>query len=401
MANDDSSELAARCRKVGRGFGWKYPWFLPPLSEAYFRETTTETETMAVSLDGEILVNPEFAAKLSDKHLGGVICHELLHPMLRHHQRSDGFEDLELFGQCADRALNQIAREMGIELPEGALYPDAGQERATTEELYDHYFAKKPKGQPGGGAGGNGPGKKEPRATAGCGVRPGKGEAKGGAAGEAAREEAEKRWREVAVQSASIAAGTAAGEALARALLPPPAKTNWKRLIRSACANAAAAHGRDDQTFARRNRRSPPGIILPGWRGRNARCAVMIDASGSVSDEFLAEMAAETVKVGRDTSVSVYLVVHDAVVQHEGWVDARTPEAILSRVKGRGGTTFAPAYRAVERVQKRFDAAVHLTDGFGEGWPPRPSNSRRLLVGLWGAGPGSKPADGEVVAIEK
>lgn len=144
------------------------------------------------------------------------------------------------------------------------------------------------------------------------------------------------------------------------------------------------AHGRDDQCWMRRNRRSgAEGPQFPGWTAYKAQVAVVIDTSGSMSDEDLAEAVSNTVAIAKSTGVRIFVVVHDYVVHFAGWIQGANAPKVQSKLVGRGGTDFKEAYKRVGDAGK-FDAMVHLTDGECE-WAPRPQTVKRLVVALLGS----------------
>ncbi len=65
--------------------------------------------TMGVFASGRMLVNPEFADRLSDNDLVFVLAHELLHLALRTHERAKGSVPLE-FNYAHDYIINDILR---------------------------------------------------------------------------------------------------------------------------------------------------------------------------------------------------------------------------------------------------------------------------------------------------
>jgi len=131
---------------------------------------------------------------------------------------------------------------------------------------------------------------------------------------------------------------------------------------------------------------------LPGWCATKAKGAVIIDSSGSVSDEMLAQACSETAKIQQACpGIKILLIIHDAEVTYADWINATTAHRVQERVIGRGGTDFDQAYRKVEEMGGRLDFCVHLTDAeiFGR-WPALPKNARRFILAKLGKG-GDKP----------
>lgn len=426
------SVLTDKLRELGIGVGWNHPFFLPALSRLTIVEDE-KTETMSVQLNGKVRVNAAWAATLNEQELAGVLFHEIMHLMMNHAYRQENRtmmvtaeghpRPISLFNITADMAINQVLKEMGVKLPGCAIYPPQGMEDKNTEQLYEQLAEQvRENGQGGGGAvlklgrGSNGTGSKGgegPQPCAGCGVEPGeepgggtgegdKADGSGGPAGEPQTpQEWEQEWEKVAVQARNIAAGTEAGKALGR-LFERRQAMRWKQLLKSTVARAVAQHGRDEQTMSRRNRRSPARIIFPGWKSTKVSVACIVDSSGSVSDEQLSKIVDEIVEIAHVGEARIYLVTHDAVVQFSGWVDGMDRTRVAQRTHiGRGGTAFTPAYEELDRQHKKFDAVIHLTDGYPcEPWPPAPRSGRRFVVALVAECTGGWPDGTQVVNVK-
>jgi predicted metal-dependent peptidase len=362
-----------------------------------------------------------------------VLFHEIMHLMMNHAYRQENRtmmvtaeghpRPISLFNITADMTINQVLKEMGVKLPSCAIYPPQGMEDKNTEQLYEQLAEQvRANGNGGGGAvlklgrGSNGKGQGDqggPQPCAGCGVEPGEGEGggkgegedekgAGGAAGEPQTDaEWEQEWEKVSVQARNIAAGTDAGKALGR-LFERRQAMRWKQLLKSTVARAVAQHGRDEQTMTRRNRRSPARIIFPGWKSTKVSVACIVDSSGSVSDEQLTQIVDEIVEIAHVGEARIYLVTHDAAVQFSGWVDGMDRNRVAQRTHiGRGGTCFSVAYDELDRQHKKFDAVIHLTDGYPcEPWPAPPRSGRRFVVALVAECPGGWPDGTQVVKVK-
>lgn len=398
----NTAALEKRLSRLAIRVIYEVPWLAPVAARCRFI-ATDKVPTMAVHDDGRIFVNPEYVGKKSDAEAGGVIAHEYMHPLFLHSARRGNRTAKNMHGQdlwnvATDMAINSILRTAGFRLPDEPYFPPYGMEESSAEALYDYLIKNsrvadsyRPDDKPGRGCGceeGESAGGDQEAEEDGDGDAKGDGEGANAGAGEE-----RPNWEEAAAQAKALARGSAAGNLVAKHLTPPPARTRWSQVIKGAALHAAASHGRDGQTWTRRSRRSPPQVILPGWCAVKARIAVVVDASGSVTDEQLAAASAEIVRMQMQVGgLRVYLVIHDSIVQHEGWVNARTAETVQNLICGRGGTSFDGAYRQVE-AQGRFDACVHLTDGEIGTWPTTPTTARRFIVARLGNG-GDKAPDG-------
>ncbi|MFD6443618.1 VWA-like domain-containing protein [Promicromonospora sp. NPDC060204] len=161
---------------------------------------------------------------------------------------------------------------------------------------------------------------------------------------------------------------------------PPQA---WRDLLGAALRSAVTSNGvGDNYTYGRPGRRSAslPGVILPSLRRRPPRVSVVIDTSGSVSDDELGTALLEVSAIlkavgGRRDLVTVLSC--DAAVHTAG----RVCQAEGIPLVGGGGTDLTTGMAAALGRHPKPDALVVLTDG-QTGWPSvRPSC--RTVVGLF------------------
>lgn len=392
VAPDQKAQALDRLSRARMGLGWKHPFFFPVLARTVFR-ISADMPTACVDLKGVIRVNPFFLTQLSDAEVQGVIAHECLHLILLHQDRRANRAPYR-WNKATDRIINLTLKLMGIVLPDDCLYAEDDQKDWTAEQLYEvepecdeqgYSPWVVPVGQGcGPSADGDGPGQDGQG-------QDDDGEGGSDGAGPQTEEGWRRQWREIAAQCANQAkeAGSTAGSAFAKLLEIPPPRVRWAQVLRGALYRALAEAGRDDVSWSRRSRRSTTTIILPGGVTYKCKAAVVIDSSGSMSDEDLAHCVSETAAIVNHTRVPTFLVVHDHAVQEAVWIQPGARTVVLSqiqkRLKGRGGTSFDEAYERVED-EGRFNVMVHLTDGgiFGD-WPDPPRSVRRFVVALLGA----------------
>ncbi len=402
------SKLLKTTRRDAIALGWDHPFFLIPSARVKFRidEKGRITKTAAITTDGVIFLHPPFIEKLKPAERQGVIAHELMHMVMLHYFRRGSREAVVLtedgpvplwFIAC-DMAINGPLRKAGITLPAEGVFPPPEWDGWNTERIYAEMLQQAQNNKSGEGMPlvqpGQQTGMQDQTPGAGCGVKPptagnGDQEAKGKANGTKTDATLEREWREVAAAASAMqrSQGRGAGDVLVQALEIPAPRVNWSAVLRRGMATAIAAHGRDAQTWSRRGRRSQAvGPQFPGWQTNSAKCAVVIDTSGSMSDDDLAQCVAETTSIAKESSVAVYLVTHDDGVQWEGWLVPKCqPKAIKQALRGRGGTCAHEAYERVGSATKRFDCMIHLTDGWLN-WPTWPTNVRKPVVALMGHG---------------
>jgi len=407
-----AAALVKRCKAQSMALGWKFPFFLPSIARVEFR-ADNRTGTACVDLLGIIRVNPAFAAKLKDAELQFVIAHELMHPLMLHHDRR-GHRDPLRWNISTDLIINRTLQNVADQAGAGSfsmpmddkgkpigIMANEDQAEMTAEQLYSEQ-PEPPQWLKDAYAAGMVP------VAAGCGIEPGDGEGDGESEGAGKTDDQLKReWRECAAQAQMTGrqAGTAEGNLLAELLDVPPPKVRWSEVLRGALYRAIAEAGRDDVAWSRRSRRSTTEIILPGGITYRCKASVVIDSSGSMSDEDLSRCVAETTSIVNNCRVPVFLVVHDHAVQEACWIRPGAKSIvhanIKKRMKGRGGTSFDEAYARVEKEPGKFNAMVHLTDGEVYDWPDRPASVRRLVVALVGSScKDHVPADARVIEVE-
>jgi predicted metal-dependent peptidase len=158
-----------------------------------------------------------------------------------------------------------------------------------------------------------------------------------------------------------------------------------------------------DFTYRRPSRRAAamPDVILPSLRQPLPTVAVVIDTSGSMSDEMLAQVLGEVGGLLNSLGVArnrLHVVCCDA----EAYAAQRVLNAHEVRLLGGGGTDMGVGLAAAAELKPRPDLILVLTDGFTP-WPQRPPKAK-VVVGLMDRGGSvpdwatSVPIDPETVA---
>ncbi len=166
---------------------------------------------------------------------------------------------------------------------------------------------------------------------------------------DAIRKRRESLWR---------SAGSVSGSMEAR-LVWEPGAMDWKRILRGLRGDALDS----DFRLSRPSRRIPDEKFILPVRSRCAvkpRVMAVVDTSGSIADEELAEITGELEKLALDFEVTIvecdYAIKRVYPLSQNG----------LGSFIGRGGTSFLPPFE--KTFLRRQDPAVvlYFTDGEGE-----------------------------------
>ena len=175
---------------------------------------------------------------------------------------------------------------------------------------------------------------------------------------------------------------------------------DWRRTLAAAVRRGMAdVAGRVDFTYRRPSRRASvvPQVILPSLRQPLPNVAVVIDTSGSMSDQMLAQALGEVAGVLRSVGVArrnLRVVCCDA----DAYEAQRVLDAHDVRLLGGGGTDMRAGLAAACEQRPRPDVVVVLTDGLTP-WPPAAPDRLRVVVGLLGQG-GLSPDWATAVTID-
>jgi len=165
----------------------------------------------------------------------------------------------------------------------------------------------------------------------------------------------------------------------AQELEPPsiPWTQVFAQYLRSAVQMTVGAH---DYTFRKRNRRqdSYGDIIMPATYRPQLEVAVVLDSSGSMSEDDLALACAEVSGMLRALHASVTVVCCDTQVGAMQRI-SRAQEIQIDR---RGGTDMTVGLAAAMKATPRPHVVVCLTDGY-TGWPDRRLHAP-LIIGIVG-----------------
>jgi predicted metal-dependent peptidase len=351
--------------------------FFGHLLGAVVRAADDSTPTASVSLSGSrvtLTVNPEFFMKRLRKgpERVAVLKHEALHLLFRHLFRLDrARHDALLFNIAADLVVNQFIVSPW-KLPDDAVtlatFADLKLERdRSVDWYYDrlHALAK----QSDGGAS---PKSAEALQKILSAPRWHSDHDRWGDGTDAPSQVAAADLDRLVVQARDRAGPRGWGalpgplrELITAAIARRAPKLDWRRALRLFASSARRT--RLAGTWQRESRRyhTIPGIRVKRYQ----RMAVIVDTSGSIADDDLAEFFAEIHAMWRQ-GAEVQVIECDAAVQRVYAYRGKVPD----KVGGRGGTCFDPAFQHLRdtRHTQPWDGCVYLTDGVAPAPKVRP-----------------------------
>ncbi|WP_031015403.1 DUF2201 family putative metallopeptidase [Streptomyces sp. NRRL F-5727] len=354
----------------------------PYLASALYALTVVPSErvrTMAVDRYWRCYVAPAFVDATGVEELAGVWIHEAAHLLRDHHGRADRLpaadqRDRLRVNIAQDCEINDDLVADGLRLPPGVMEPRLF--GLPTGRLFEEYLRDIPASCPHAldcGSGAHGVpapwdlGEHAADGTAGVGP----------VEGEALRRQTAQAIRAHARSRGTIAAGW---RRWAEQVLEPT--VDWRKALTGAVREAAAwAGGAVDYTYRRPSRRTPAlggRVVLPSLRRPLPRVAVVVDTSGSMTEEDLATALAEVSGVLREVGVGgnrVTVLACDADVH----AVARVTTVDQVELAGGGGTDMTVGIRTALTAQDPPNIIVVLTDGHTP-WPPEPVSARLIAT---------------------
>ena len=344
--------------------------FFAALSRKIEKRAVTTIPTAGVRVDPEtaqfeMAYNPDFFASLPEEQIKGVLKHEFYHLIFEHvtSRKPEGI-DHKLWNICADLAINS---HLVGELPDNCCMPGVAPfEDLPKGESAEWYLAElikqgKTQEQAGEGEGesnGDGDGDGQPGNFD---DHSGWDDAADSPAQQAANQMAKERLKQAmkeAAQEASQSAkgwGSMSGEVKQEILKRLETKVDWKKVLRYFIKTSQRAN--KTSTVRRINKRY--AYIHPGKKvKRQAKIAIAIDQSGSVSDDMLESFFGELNKLAKLAEFTV--VPFDTHVDESKvytWKKGASQKA--ERVLC-GGTCFDAPTEYVN--SQNFDGVIILTD---------------------------------------
>jgi predicted metal-dependent peptidase len=335
--------------------------------------------TMGVFASGRLVANPGFTAKLNDNELVFVLAHELLHLALRTHERAKGSGQLE-FNYAHDYIINDMLRSaLGVAtIPAGGLDMPGAREKSAEQivvEMRRNGEMVSSRTRVWGGE----------VTVAGRVFGPGASGLNAPNADESGDVLGDAREREMfpddtadqtrlACEIGTLAAkGLALGKAMgamrgrgseagaARQLVDALRgiySTPWQMALQTWLEGVVPG----ERTFVRPSRRGADraDVVLPGRKRHSWMLNVVLDTSGSMSEEIPRALGAIADFCDAAAVDDIRLVQCDTQVTSD---EVLTPAALAAyEVSGYGGSDLTPAMLALAD-DPRVTAAIVITDG--------------------------------------
>ena len=310
----------------------------------------------------EMAYNPDFFAKLPEEQIRGVLKHEFYHLIFEHvtSRKPEGVPHMK-WNIAADLAINS---HLQGELPENCCMPGVGPfadlPLGKSAEWYLANFPEQPEKEGGSGSGEGGEGEGDPQ-DGNFDDHSGWDDANASAQQQAANQMAKERLKQAMKEAAKEASqspkgwGSVSGEVKQEILKRLESKVDWKKVLRYFIKTSQRASRRS--SVKRINKRY--AYIHPGKKvQRQAKIAIAIDQSGSVSDDMLSAFFAELnslAKLAEFTVVPFDTNVDESKVYIWKKGKQQKAERVLC-----GGTDFDAPTKYVN--DNSFDGVIILTD---------------------------------------
>jgi len=304
---------------------------------------TTKVPTGAT--DGvSLLYNPHWFLKLNQFERVGFLAHEVMHCVYMHMLRRQNRQHTKWNVAC-DHNINLSLIDIGFTLPPGGLW-----DQQYAGMSADHIYTMLPEqDEDQFDPGGSGGVLDHPEIVKG---------------GNAPRQETE--W--------TVAIGSAANEAKARGKLPGSMESLIEDILqpqvdwRTVLFRFFRSTDKSDYSWVRFNRRFiGQGLYLPGLYSPSlGEISIIVDTSGSVSDDELKVFSSETSAILQELNPSAINFIQCDAEVNSAVTYTREDLPLTYEYKGRGGTSFVPGIKYVEENYPLTTACVYFTDLEGD-----------------------------------
>lgn len=313
--------------------------------------------------DGKnILYDSEFAGNLSNIEKQWVLCHEILHIVLKHLTRRNDREQVR-WNYAIDFAVNSILNKEFKFVPEGAVYNQKFEDK-TAEMIYNELGKEQQKDNEqkngkGKGQKGNG---KETITVDGEQIKVKQyDEHKDIKGSKAEIDEFEKDWKIKTIKSyeqSKIAGKEPAGmKIFIDGLLQP--KLDWRTMMKQFIVSTS----KSDFQWSPPNRRLiHRGLYLPSLTGESlGDIVVIVDNSGSTA-EYQKRFFSECNALLQQYDMNLHLIVVDTEIK--SYKVYQKGDSIDLEYKGGGGTDLRVGFNHIKENMINPSVVVCLTDGY-------------------------------------
>ena len=358
--------------------------------------------TIGVDQHLRMYYNPKILTHSIDE-IKALLIHEMKHIMNGHFMRF-GTRDPFLSNIAGDMAINCEIRDEGLKLPDYVIYPEKDPynfpKNLTFEEYYDLLIKKQEK------EGGNGKGKgkgKGKDGKDGGGGQPGTGQTGAGKCGSCGggkedyeigdtdgndnpvdkvddftKEAIISKVAQDVLDQSSKGIGNMPGNMVRWAKERLKEKVNWKHELRTQLVNAMTyISGMVDFTRSKPNRRQSAfgKILIPAFHAPVPKVGVILDTSGSMGTDDLAQGMAEIGGILKAAKTEITVMSYDTQLSSKQNVFSTT----AIKLSGGGGTCMDKAIEEAAAMKPKFDLVVLITDA-ETAWPAKPILSPRIIT---------------------
>jgi predicted metal-dependent peptidase len=312
--------------------------------------------------------NPDYIDALSLEQTQFVLANQALHCALSHFTRRQHRSRFRWDIAC-DHAINPLLVEDGLIPPPGTLVLEC-YEGMTAEEIYpyiDENDSDEPEEQPRHDGDGSGDARED--SSGGKLDSSANDDARGAGRPQplsaAEQESLSVQWQQRlagAAQQAQQAGklGGLLGRMVGELMQP---KLPWRLLL----ARYMTQYARDDYSYMRPSRREGD-MIFPSLRSAQADICVVLDTSGSITEQEIDEFMSEIDAIKGQLRARILLHACDTALAAGGpwlfepWDEFRLPTSI----QGGGGTDFRPIFEWISSQGREPDLLLYFTDAQGE-----------------------------------
>jgi predicted metal-dependent peptidase len=187
----------------------------------------------------------------------------------------------------------------------------------------------------------------------------------------------------------------------ADSILEPP-KVPWQRVLASSLRMAIAyVRGKADYTYYKQNRRQAmrPDVILPGMVQPIPNIAVVLDTSGSISEDDLRNATSEVAGILRSTAGMAPITVLATDAQVHSITPVLQIHDLKGKILGGGGTDLGVGIERASRLHPKPHIIVVITDGWTD-WPEVPPHGVKVIVCILPGGKDTVPGWASKIIME-